>query len=330
MISDSDNENENDFHRVVAAESHAHAHRDSDGGHSHVLGAAADRRCLLIALLMLAGFMAAEVVVAVLSGSLALLSDAGHMLSDVGAIGAALWAASLASRPPAGAWTFGWKRAEILSAAGNGITLLVVSGIVAAEAVSRLIHPPRVDGLSVVIVAAAGIVVNVAVSWVLARANRSSLNVQGAFRHVLTDLYAFVGTVIAGAVMLGTGWTRADAIASLVVAVLMVKAAWELLRASGRVLLEAAPETMNLDEVRTHLLATDHVHGLHDLHAWTITSALPALSAHIVVDESCFHDGHVPRLLDQLQGCLAGHFDVDHSTFQLEPNTHAAHEPGTH
>jgi cobalt-zinc-cadmium efflux system protein len=303
-----------------------HAHAD----HAHGVSADADRRYLLIALLLLAVFMLAEVIVALVSGSLALLSDAGHMLSDVGAIGAALWAIRLAARPAAGAWTFGWKRAEILSAAGNGITLLVVSGIVGVEAITRLIHPPRVDGGPVVAVAAAGIAVNIAAAWVLARASRSSLNVQGAFRHVLTDLYGFIGTVIAGIVILATGWTRADAIASLVVVVLMLKAAWELLASSGRILLEAAPATMDLDDVRAHLLATEHVRDLHDLHAWTVTSSLPALSAHIVIDDACFTEGCVPRLLDQLQGCLAGHFDVEHSTFQLEAAAHASHEPGTH
>ena len=303
-----------------------HAHAD----HAHGVNADPDRRYLLIALLLLAAFMLAEVIVAVLSGSLALLSDAGHMLSDVGAIGAALWAIRLAARPAAGAWTFGWKRAEILSAAGNGITLLVISGIVAVEAITRLIHPPEVDGGPVVAVAAAGIAVNVAAAWVLARASRSSLNVQGAFRHVLTDLYGFIGTAAAGIVILVSGWTRADAIASLIVVGLMLKAAWELLGASGRILLEAAPETMDLDDVRAHLLATEHVRDLHDLHAWTVTSSLPALSAHIVIDDACFTEGCVPRLLDQLQACLAGHFDVEHSTFQLEAAAHASHEPGTH
>jgi len=313
---------------------HAHAghvHGDhAHGDHAHGVSADADRRYLLIALFLLAAFMLAEVIVALVSGSLALLSDAGHMLSDVGAIGAALWAIRLAARPAAGAWTFGWKRAEILSAAANGITLLVVSGIVAVEAITRLIHPPQVDGGPVVAVATAGIAVNIAAAWVLARANRSSLNVQGAFRHVLTDLYGFIGTVAAGIVILAAGWTRADAIASLIVVALMLKAAWELLAASGRILLEAAPKTMDLDDVRAHLLATEHVRDLHDLHAWTVTSSLPALSAHIVIDDACFTEGCVPRLLDQLQSCLAGHFDVEHSTFQLEAAAHASHEPGTH
>jgi cobalt-zinc-cadmium efflux system protein len=312
------------------------SHNSASGGrpraaeHAHGPGVDSDRRYLLTALALLAAFMLAEVIAAVLSGSLALLSDAGHMLSDVGAIAGALWAIRLAARPPAGKWTFGWKRAEILSAAGNGITLLVVAGIVTAEAIARLIHPPAVDGAPVIAVAIAGVVVNVAASWVLARANRSSLNVEGAFRHVLTDLYGFIGTVIAGIVIVTTGFTRADAIASLIVVALMTKAAWELLRDSGRVLLEAAPEDTDLEQVRSHILAVPHVRAVHDLHAWTVTSGLPTLSAHVVVEESCFNDGHAPRLLDQLQACLTGDFDIEHSTFQLESAAHAGHEPGTH
>ena len=298
--------------------------------HAHGPGAGSDRRYLLTALALLAAFMVAEVITAVLSGSLALLSDAGHMLSDVGAIGGSLWAISLAARPPTGKWTYGWKRAEILSAAANGITLLVVAGIVTVEAVGRLIHPPAVHGWPVIAVATAGIAVNVAASWVLAKADRSSLNVEGAFRHVLTDLYGFIGTVIAGIIIVTTGFTRADAIASLIVVALMVKAAWELLRDSGLVLLEAAPEGMDLEQVRAHLTGVPHVLGVHDLHAWTVTSGLPALSAHVVIEDDCFRDGHAPRLLDQLQDCLAGHFDVEHSTFQLEAAAHAGHEAGTH
>jgi cobalt-zinc-cadmium efflux system protein len=310
---------------------HGHGHHGGGGGgHTHRPGPGADARYLVVALLLLAAFMVAEVIAGVLSGSLALLSDAGHMLSDVGALAVALWAIRLAARPASGAWTFGWKRAEILSAAGNGITLLVVSSIVTVEAVSRLLHPPEVAGGVVIVVAAAGVAVNVAAAWVLARADRASLNIQGAFRHVLTDLYGFIGTLIAGVIIVVTGWTQADAIASLLVVALMLKAAWELLRDSGRVLLEAAPEGMDLEDVRAHLLATGHVRGVHDLHVWTVTSGLPTLSAHIVVDDSCFHDGHAPQLLDALQACLTGHFDVEHSTFQLEAAAHAGHETGTH
>jgi cobalt-zinc-cadmium efflux system protein len=298
--------------------------------HQHLPGPDADRRFLRAALALIAAFMVAEVVIAVTARSLALLSDAGHMLADVGAIAGALWAIRLAARPPAGAWTFGWKRAEIIAAAVNGITLLVVAGIVTVQAAQRLVHPAPVHGGPVLVVALLGIAVNVVAARLLARASRSSLNVAGAFRHVLTDLYGFVGTAAAAIIIITTGYTRADAIAALLVVGLMIGAAWSLLRDSGRILLEAAPEDINVDDVRAHLLATSHVRDVHDLHAWTVTSSLPALSAHVIVDDSCFTDGHVPQLLDQLQACLAGHFDVEHSTFQLEAATHAAHEPGTH
>jgi cobalt-zinc-cadmium efflux system protein len=298
--------------------------------HSHPVGPGADRRHLWGALVLLVLFMAGEVVTALVSGSLALLSDAGHMLSDVGAIAAALWAMRLAARPARGAWTFGWKRAEILSAAANGVTLLVVGGVVSVEAVRRLVAPPAVEGGPVLAVALAGMVVNLAAAWLLAHADRSSLNVRGAYQHILTDLYGFVGTAVAAVVIVTVGWTRADPLASLVVVALMVHAAWGLLRDSVHVLLEAAPKDFDLDDVRAHLLRVGHVRDVHDLHVWTLTSDLPTLSAHLVVDDSCFRDGHAPQVLDAVQECLHGHFDVEHSTFQLEPASHLAHEGGTH
>jgi cobalt-zinc-cadmium efflux system protein len=312
------------------APGHGGSPQHGGGGHSHGVSAGADKRYLTVALALIAGFMAVEVAVAIISGSVALLADAGHMLSDAGAIGVAIWAISLASRPAHGSWTFGFKRAEILSAAGNGITLLVVSALITFESIQRLLHPPLVAGLAVLLVALLGIAVNVLASWVLARANRSSLNVEGAFKHIVTDLYAFIATVIAGIVILATGFRRADAIASLIVVALMLRAAWGLLRDSGRILLEAAPERVDLADLRGHLLETPHVTDVHDLHAWTVTSDLPALSAHVVVTSDCFTSGHCPQILDQLQTCLAGHFDVEHSTFQLEPAGHAAHETGAH
>ena len=307
---------------------HRHRHANDAGPGHYAKGA--DRRSLRIALALILAFMVAEVVTAVLANSLALFADAGHMLVDAGAIGAALWAWHLADRPASGPWTFGFKRAEILSAAGNGITLLVLSGIIVFISVQHLISPPDVHGLVVVVVAAAGIVVNLLAVWVLLGANRTKLNVEGAFQHVLTDLYGFAATVIAGVIIVTVGFDRADAIASLVVVVLMLRAAWGLLHASMRILLEAAPEAMDLGEVRSHLMEPEHVREVHDLHVWTVTSDLPAISAHIVVDDSCFWDGHAPQVLDELQSCLSGHFDVEHSTFQLEPASHFDHEPGTH
>ncbi len=306
-----------------------HAHGRGHG-HDHVVSADADVRYLGVALGLIVAFMSVEVIVAFAAGSLALLADAGHMLTDAAAIAVSIWAVRLAARPARGSWTFGWKRAEILTAAGNGITLLLVSALVTFESIRRLIHPPPVAGLAVLVVALVGVAVNVAATIVLSKANRGSLNIEGAFQHILTDLYGFIATVIAGMVILASGFRRADSIASLIVVALMLRAAWGLLRDSGRVLLEAAPKGVNLDEVRAHLLETEHVTDVHDLHVWTVTSNLPALSAHVIVDDSCFCDGHAPALLDRLQHCLTGHFDVQHSTFQFESLGHAAHEAGTH
>ena len=298
-------------------------------GHSHGSAAGADSRYLAVALALIVGFMVAEVSVAIVSGSLALLSDAGHMLTDAAAIAGSLVAIRLAARPSSSRWTFGFKRAEILSAAVNGVSLLMISAIVAVEAVRRLIAPPPVSGGPVLVVALLGMAVNLVAVWVLAKANRTSLNVEGSFQHILTDLYGFIATVIAGIVILLTGFTRADAIASLIVVGLMLHAAWGLLQDSGRILLEGTPEHIDLAAIRGHLLEAAHVLDVHDLHVWTVTSDLLAISAHVTLSDECFRDGHAPQVLDELQTCLVGHFDVEHSTFQLEPAAHATHESGT-
>jgi cobalt-zinc-cadmium efflux system protein len=306
------------------------ADHEGHEGHGHGVSPDADRRYLSVALGLIVGFIFVEVVVAVVSGSLALLADAGHMLTDAGAIGGAIWALHLAQRPASNRWSFGLKRAEILAAAANGVTLLVVGTLVLVEATRRLVHPPAVEGLPLVVVAVVGMAVNLVAAWVLAKANRASLNIEGAFQHILTDLYGFVGTAIAGVLVITTGWRRADPLASMVVVVLVLRASWRLLRASGWVLLEGTPEGVDLLEVREHLSELPEVLAVHDLHAWTLTSALPALSAHIVVTDACLNDGSAARVLDRLQHCLVNHFDVEHSTFQLEAATHADHEPGTH
>jgi cobalt-zinc-cadmium efflux system protein len=296
-------------------------------GHEHSHG---DRRLLSAALALLVVFMAVEVVVAVLVSSLALLADAGHLLVDALALVMALTAGALALRPADERWTFGLARAEVLSAAVNGITLLVVSAVVVVEAIRRLVHPPHVDGMPLIVVAGIGLAVNVVAAALLARADRTSLNIAGAFAHVLTDAYAFAATIVAGIVVVTAGFRRADPIASLVVVVLMLRASWQLLRDSGHVLLEAAPEHVDLAALRAHLLETTNVLEVHDLHVWTSGSRLPTVSAHVVVADDCFSDGHAPRLLDELQDCLAGHFDVEHSTFQFEPAGHTEHESGAH
>jgi cobalt-zinc-cadmium efflux system protein len=308
----------------------SHDRHDHGGAANAHTASDASLRYLLTALGLIAAFMVAEVVTGAVAGSLALLADAGHMLTDVGALAASIWAARLARRPAGGVWTYGLKRAEILSAAVNGVTLAAVGLVIVVEGIRRLVSPPPVTGAIVLAVALVGVVINLLATWVLAKGDRSSLNLRGAFAHILTDLYAFIGTAAAGAVILATGWRRADAIASLVVAALMARASWQLLRAAGRILLQGAPEGVDLAEVRTHLRTVEHVVDVHDLHAWTVTSGLPTLSAHVVVEDHCFATGHAPQLLDALQDCLAGHFDVAHATFQLEPAAHAGHEKEIH
>src|SRR5581483_934313 len=307
-----------------------HGHDVTDAHHHAAVTAGADRRLLATVLALLVAYMAAELVVAVFAHSLALLADAGHMLTDAGALAGSMWAMHLAARPSSPVWSYGLKRAEILAAAANGVTMLVVAVLLAAEAVRRLAHPHHVHAAPVLAVALIGVAVNMTATAVLARANRRSLNVEGAFQHILTDLYGFIGTAVAAVVILASSWERADPIASLVVVALMLRASWVLLSASGHILLEGTPETVDLEEVRRHLTELPEVLAVHDLHAWTLTSALPALSAHVVVTDACLADGSAGVVLDHLQQCLATHFDVEHSTFQLEAATHAAHEPGTH
>jgi len=289
-----------------------------------------DRRALILALVLLVGFMAFEVGAAVASNSLLLLADAGHMLVDVGAIAGSLIAIRLAARPETGSHTYGMKRAEILAAAANGVALLIVSALVTYDAVVRLVHPSSVDGAVLIVVAAVGVVVNLVATLSVSRADRRSLNIEGAYRHILTDLYAFVGTLIAGIVIVVTGFDRADAIASLVVVALMLRAAVQLLRPALHILLEATPEDIDLEEVRRHILELPEVESVHDLHAWTLTSSLPILTAHVVVTDDCFTTGEAGRVLDHLQDCLSGHFDVAHSTLQFESAGHIEHERGGH
>jgi cobalt-zinc-cadmium efflux system protein len=305
------------------AEGHSHAHVGPSSEET-------DRRALTVALVLLLAFMVFEVGAAIASNSLVLLADAGHMLVDVGAIAGSLVAIRLAARPETGSHTYGMKRAEILAAAGNAIALLIVSALVTYDAVVRLVHPSSVDGTVLIVVAAVGVVVNLAATMTIARANRRSLNVEGAYRHILTDLYGFAGTLIAGIVIAIWGFDRADAVASLVVVMLMLKAAVELLRPALRILLEATPDDIDVEEVRQHLMELPEVQSVHDLHAWTLTSSLPVLTAHVVVTDECFSTGEAGRVLDHLQECLSDHFDVAHSTLQFESPGHIEHELGGH
>jgi cobalt-zinc-cadmium efflux system protein len=293
---------------------HQHEHHGSGGEHSHGVTASSDSRYITIALGLIVCFLVFEVVMAFVGHSLALLADAGHMLTDASALGASLLAIRLARRPASGAWTFGLKRAEVLSAQANGITLLVISALVAFEAISRLIHPLPVAGGIVVAVAAVGVAVNVAATWVIAKANRDSINVKGAFAHIVTDLYAFIGTLVAGIVIIITGFERADSIASLIVVALMLRAAWSLLRETGRILLEAAPEGYAPGEIVSAITGQPGVASVHDVHVWLITSGFPALSAHVLVrpPANCHQ---VRRDLEQV---LCERFALDHTTLQVD------------
>jgi cobalt-zinc-cadmium efflux system protein len=295
----------------------AHTHEGHEG-HSHGVNPDADRRYLAIGLALLVGFMLVEVVVGVIASSLALISDAGHMLTDAGAIGLALVTMRLAARPAQGAMTYGLKRAEILSAQANGITLLLLSAWFVYEAIRRLISPPEVEGGLVLGIALLGIVVNVVATWTISKANRESLNVEGAFQHILTDLFAFIATAIAGAIIYFTGgYNRVDAIAALVVAALMLRAGYGLVRDSGRIFLEASPKGLNPEEVGHAIASHPGVVNVHDLHVWEVTSGFPALSAHVLVaeDEAC----HAERR--GLEHLLEESFDVHHTTLQVDHAT---------
>jgi cobalt-zinc-cadmium efflux system protein len=282
--------------------------------HPH-LARRADARALRLALALVVGFMAAEVAVGVAASSLALLSDAAHMLTDAAGLALSLLAARLAVRPARGALTFGLGRAEVLSAQANGVTLLVLGAVIVYEAIERLVSPPAVVGGAVLGTAVAGVVVNLAATRVLtAGGGARSLNLEGSYRHVLSDLYAFSATALAGAVVLGTGFRRADPIASLAVAGLMLHSSYRLLKASGRVFMEAAPAGLDPDQIGRTLAAQPGVVEVHDLHVWEVTSGFPALSAHVVVKAGA--DCH--ELRRKLQRVLAERFQLRHTTLQVD------------
>jgi cobalt-zinc-cadmium efflux system protein len=271
-------------------------------------------RRLSVALALIVGLMAGEVVAGLLAHSLALLSDAAHMLTDAGAIGLSLLALRLARRPAGGDLTFGLRRAETLSAQVNGAVLVVLSALICYSAVRRLVSPPEVHGWIVLGVALGGIGVNGIASSQLARADRANMAVEGSFQHVVTDLYAFIGTVVAAAIIIATGFDRADPIASLLVVALMIRSAYGLLRASGRVLLEAAPSGMSVDEIAGAIAADPRVVDVHDLHVWEIGADFPSLSAHVLVGRE--DDCHAARR--DLERMLRERFGITHTTLQVE------------
>jgi cobalt-zinc-cadmium efflux system protein len=283
---------------------HDHAHRHETE----------DARRLWIALGLIVAFMAGEVVVGIVANSLALLSDAAHMLTDAGALIVSLVVLRLAARPAGGNRTFGLRRSEILSAQANGAALLVLSCLIVYGAVRRLIAPPDADGGAILVVALIGIAVNLVATWQLAGANRRSLNIEGSFQHLLTDLFAFIATAIAGVVILASGWVRADPVAALIVAALMLLAAWRLLRDSGRVLLDIAPAGLSVEEIGTAMASHPQVVEVHDLHVWEVTTEFPTLSAHVLVQPGT--DCHEIRR--ELERLLRDRFGLEHTTLQVD------------
>ena len=301
--------------------------------HDHDHGAASSGRGrLAIAFGITAVVLVAELIGAAITGSLALLVDAAHMLTDAGGLAIALAAASLAARPATAKRTWGWERAEVLGATAQAAILLAVGVFVLTEAVRRFFEPPEIVGGELVIFGVIGLLGNVAAIIVLASGRTKNMNMRAAFLEVLNDALGSVAVIAAAIVIAVTGFQLADAIAAVLIGLLIIPRAVMLLRDTTNVLLEATPKGLDLDAVRAHLLEVPHVRSVHDLHVSQIATGLPVLTAHIVVDDECFYDGHAPRMLDQLQGCVAKHFEVqiEHSTFQLERAAHAEHEHPTH
>ncbi|WP_210588433.1 cation diffusion facilitator family transporter [Streptomyces sp. GESEQ-35] len=305
-----------------AGHDHGHAHGAPAGG----TATAAYRGRLRVALSITLGVMVVEIVGGIVADSLALVADAAHMATDALGLGMALLAIHFAGRPATGKRTFGYARAEILAALANCLLLLGVGGYVLFEAIQRFFTPADTEGGLMIVFGLIGLVANLVSLTLLMRGQKESLNVRGAFLEVAADALGSVAVLISAAVILTTGWQAADPIASLVIGLMIVPRTLKLLRETLDVLLESAPKDVDMAEVREHILALEGVEDVHDLHAWTITSGMPVLSAHVVVrSEVLSAIGH-EKMLHELQGCLGHHFDVEHCTFQLEPGGHAEHE----
>jgi len=300
---------------------HAHSHAPTTG-----TATSAYRGRLRVALSITLGVMVIEVVGGVLADSLALIADSAHMATDALGLGMALLAIHFANRPATGNRTFGLARAEILAALANCLLLLGVGGYVLYEAIQRFVTPAATEGGLTIVFGAIGLVANMVSLTLLVRGQEESLNVRGAFLEVVADALGSLAVIISALVILGTGWQAADPIASLVIGLMIVPRTLKLLRETLDVLLETAPKGVDMADVRSHMLALDGVEDVHDLHAWTITSGMPVLSAHVVVRSDVLSAIGHEKMLHELQECLGDHFDVEHCTFQLEPGGHAEHE----
>lgn len=285
------------------------------------------RKRLIGALSITGSVMIIEVIAGYLSGSLALLADAGHMLSDTSGLIIALVATWLAARPATATWTFGWQRAEVLAALINGVILTVVATTVMIEGIQRLGEPAEVQSPMMLVVGVVGLIANFISLRLLTGGKDESINVRGAYLEVLGDLLGSLAVIVAAVVISTTGWEQADAVASMLIAVMIAPRAFSLLRDVARVLLEGAPKDVAVDQVREHMMEVDQVEAVHDLHAWTITSGVPVLTAHVVVSDDVAGPAGYCEVLDKLQECLEGHFDVEHSTIQIEPASHTRDHP---
>ena len=300
-------------------------------GHSHGVTATGRHRQTLIAVLALTTLVAVgEVIGAVITGSLVLFADAAHMAADAAGLGLSLFAVFAAARPPTERRTFGYARAEILAAMANAVLLLAMAGFILYEAIRRLVSPADIGSGLLIVFGVIALAANAVSLLLLRQGQAESLNLRGAFLEVASDTLGAAAVIATGVIIATTGFTRADPIASLIVGLLILPRTWRLLRETVDVLLEASPRGMDLNEVRRHMTTLNGVRDVHELHAWTITSGLPVLSAHVVVDPEFFDDGRCFSMLDRLQDCLRGHFDVEHSTFQLELAGHADHERPMH
>ena len=301
------------------------------GGHAHDhapagTAAAGQRGRLTLVLGITVTILVAEVIGGLLAHSLVLLADAGHMAADAAGIGLSLLAVIWAAKPTTAQRTFGYQRAEILAAVVNAVVLFGLGAFLLVEAVRRLLDPGTAEPGLMAVFGVVAVLGNATSLTLLARGQGESLNIRGAYLEVLSDLLGAAAVLVAAAVIAATGFQQADPLASLLIATLILPRTVKLLREAVDVLLEATPRGVDLDDVREHILTTPGVLGVHDLHAWTITSGNPVLSAHVVVDEELWYDGTAPQVLDRLGQCLHGHFDLRHSTFQLEAAGHADHE----
>jgi len=298
--------------------------------HDHATAGAAHRGRLVAALVVTATVMVVELVGGLVSGSLALLADAGHMLSDTAALALALAATWIAARPARGRFTFGWQRIEVLAAMLNGVILAIVGVVVIIEGITRLSEPREIDVPILLVVAGVGLIANLISLRLLHSGQQESINVRGAYLEVLGDLVGSVAVLVAGVVIWLTQWQAADAVASIAIGLFILPRAAMLLRDVARVLLEAAPDGVCLEDLRTHMEHVPGVISVHDLHAWTITSGVPVASVHVVVEDDVLHPERFCTVLDALQDCLEGHFDIEHSTVQLEPAHHVRGERRLH